>query len=75
MDVIPILLLTCVIPLWIIFHYITKWKEMKTMSPDDENNLGDMRRMADKLEDRITTLERILDSEIPGWRSKYHDHS
>ncbi|WND03359.1 envelope stress response membrane protein PspB [Temperatibacter marinus] len=74
-DVFVILILTCVVPLWIIFHYITKWKQMKVMSPDDENTFGDMHRVAEKLENRINTLERILDSENPGWRSKYHDHS
>lgn len=69
-----VLICVIVVPLWIIFHYITKWKEMKTLSPEGEHNLTDMRRIAEKLEDRINTLERILDSETPGWRSKYHDN-
>lgn len=73
-ELLGILLFVIVIPLWIIFHYITKWKQMKVMTPESENNLGDMHRIAEKLENRINTLERILDNEIPGWRSKYHDN-
>lgn len=74
METVVILMVVCVLPLWIIFHYVTKWKQMKVMSPEDENTLGDMHRIAEKLEDRINTLERILDSEIPDWRSKYYDN-
>ncbi len=57
----------------IIFHYVTKWKEMKVMSAEGEASLGDLRVDAQKLEARLKTLERILDSEIPDWRSRYDD--
>lgn len=74
-EVFGVLLLVVVAPLWIIFHHITKWKQMKIMSAEDESNLGDMHRLAEKMENRINTLERILDAENPGWRNKYNDHS
>ncbi len=73
-EAIPVLLIVVILPLWIIFHYITKWKAMKTMSAEDETSLTEMRRTADRLEDRMRTMERILDSEVPDWRSRYHDH-
>ncbi len=73
MDVVFILLITIVVPLWIVFHYITKWKEMKTLTPEDEANLGDLYRSADKLEERLRNMERILDNEVPDWRSRHHD--
>ena len=41
------------------------------MKPEDETNLGEMRRSAERLEDRLRSLERILDDEVPGWRNKY----
>lgn len=66
-----ILLLTVVVPLWIIFHYITKWKQMKVISPEDEASFGDLRTAADRLEDRLRTMERIMDDEIPGWRNRH----
>jgi len=73
MDTIPILLVVVVAPLWIIFHYITKWKEMKSFTPEDEASIGDMRSVADRMENRLRSLERILDDEVPNWRSRDHD--
>ena len=72
-DAIPILLFTVVVPLGLILHYVTKWKSMKILTPEDENSLTDLRRGADRLEDRIRTLERILDDEVPDWRSKSNE--
>lgn len=70
-EVIPILLLTIVVPLWIIFHYVTKWKQMKVITPEDEASFGDLRTSADRLEERLRTMERIMDDEIPGWRNRH----
>jgi phage shock protein B len=73
MEVVSILLLVIVAPLWIIFHYITKWKQMKGITAEDEASLTDLRTAADRLEERLRTMERIMDDEIPDWRSRYHD--
>lgn len=73
MDAIPILLTVVVAPLWLIFHYVTKWKQMKGITPEDEASLGDLRSAADRLEDRIRTMERIMDDEVPDWRSRHND--
>ena len=62
-----------VLPIWIVFHYITVWKRDKTITPEDESSLGDLRQSAEKLERRIAVLERILDDEIPDWRQRRHD--
>ena len=67
-DVIPILLLTICLPLWIIFHYITKWKTSKGLSTEDEKMLSEIWESANKMEERINTLERILDIDSPNWR-------
>lgn len=67
-DVFPILFLVVVVPLWIIFHYITKWKTMKGLSPEDEKMLSEIWESVNRMEDRINTLERILDVESPNWR-------
>lgn len=71
MDIVVILLLTIVVPLWIVFHYVTKWKQMKGITPEDEVSLGDLRIAADRLEDRLRTMERIMDDEMPGWRNRH----
>ncbi|TJY61158.1 hypothetical protein E4T66_09025 [Sinimarinibacterium sp. CAU 1509] len=31
--------------------------------------------VAERMERRIDALEQILDTESPGWRKKYHEHS
>jgi len=69
-EVIPILLITICLPLWIIFHYITKMKTSKGLSPEDENMLSEVWDSANKMEERINTLERILDIEAPDWRRR-----
>lgn len=69
-EVIPILLLTICFPLWIIFHYITKWKTSKGLSTEDEKMLKEIWDSTNRMEDRIKTLERILDVEAPNWRGR-----
>jgi phage shock protein B len=53
---------------WIVFHYITKWKQAKTLTVDDENLLDDMHDTARRLEERVITIERILTAENPNWK-------
>ena len=69
-EIIPILLLTICLPLWIIFHYITKIKTSKGLSAEDEKMLSEIWESAKKMEERINTLERILDIDAPEWRRK-----
>ncbi|QPQ55811.1 envelope stress response membrane protein PspB [Allosphingosinicella flava] len=58
---------------WIIFHYITKWKSAATLTTEDENLLDGLHEMARRLEDRLSTIERIMSAENPGWRTVTHD--
>jgi phage shock protein B len=69
-EVIPILFLTVCFPLWIIFHYITKWKTSKGLTAEDEKMLTEVWESTNKMEERIQTLERILDIEAPNWRGR-----
>jgi len=63
-------------PLWIIGHYITVWKRIKAGELGNGQVAvakGDLRRLrdnADRLEQRLASLETILDAEFPNWRSK-----
>ena len=72
-EEIPIIFLTVVVPIALIGHFVTKWKAMKMVTPQDEANLGSIRETAEKLEKRIEVLERILDDEVPDWRRKSYD--
>lgn len=58
-----ILFLTIVAPLIVIFYFITRWKQSREISGDDERMLEDLWALSQRLEDRIETLERILDDE------------
>ena len=57
-------------PLFIVLHFITKWKQAREISGGDEKMLEDLWQLAQRLEERLEALETILDSEIPDWRKK-----
>ncbi len=69
-EVLPILFLTICLPLWIIFHYVTKMKTSKGLTAEDEKMLSEIWESTNRMEERIKTLERILDIEAPNWRSR-----
>jgi len=54
---------------WIIFHYITKWKTMATITPDDENLLEELYQLARRLDDRMDTVERLVASDNPDFKT------
>jgi phage shock protein B len=68
--VLAVLFMTVVAPLWIIFHYITKWRSQRGLSAQDERLMAELWEIANRLEGRIQTLERVLDAEAPNWRNK-----
>lgn len=59
-----------VLPLWLLLHYVTRWRESRRLSRNDEQALAELWASARKMEDRIATLETILDAEAPGWRRR-----
>ncbi|NQW01102.1 MAG: envelope stress response membrane protein PspB [Rhodospirillales bacterium] len=71
-----IIFLSVVMPIWIWFHYMTKWKLMKRAGAGDgetvvnRKELLRLRETAGALEARITALETILDAQAADWRDK-----
>ena len=65
-----VLFLTIVAPLFIVLHFVTKWKQGREISGDDEQMLEDLYLLSQRLEERLETLERILDDETNEWRNK-----
>ena len=63
MTLAVILFLTVLAPLIVIFYFITKWKQTREISSDDEHMLEELWSLSQRLEDRIETLERILDDD------------
>lgn len=54
---------------WVLFHYITKWKTAKTLTTEDENLLDELHELARRLDDRMCTIERIVQADNPNWRA------
>ena len=72
-EVLGIIVLAVVVPIALIGHFVTKWKGMKQITPQDELLLNSLRAEAERLERRLQALETILDDEIPNWRRRSHD--
>jgi phage shock protein B len=58
-------------PLFIVLYFITRWKEAREISGGDERMLEDLWALSQRLEERLESLERILDNEQPEWRRKH----
>ena len=65
-----ILFLVVVLPIWLLLHYLTRWRASRGLSTEDERMLADLWKNARRLEERVATLETILDAEAPGWRTR-----
>jgi phage shock protein B len=51
-------------------HFITKWKQAREISGGDEGMLEELWNLSQRMEERLESLETILDSELPEWRKK-----
>lgn len=71
MTTVVVLLLTIAVPMYLALHFITKWKESREFSRDDEQMLEDLWQLSQRLEDRLETLERILENDLPQQRRGY----
>jgi phage shock protein B len=55
---------------WLIFHYMTKWRQAKTLTGADEKLLDELHDAARRLDDRLCSIERIMTAENPNWRQQ-----
>ena len=53
---------------WLIMHYVTKWKQAPKITVEDEKMLDEMFILARRLEERVTTVERIAAADHPEWK-------
>jgi phage shock protein B len=53
---------------WLVFHYVTKWKQAPRITDEDEKLLDDLYHAARRLEDRLQTVERIIAADNPDYR-------
>ncbi|WP_075188100.1 envelope stress response membrane protein PspB [Teredinibacter haidensis] len=58
-----------VAPIWVFMHYKQKGRSAAPEeSAADKKKIEELLAMADKMENRIETLESILDKQDPNWR-------
>ncbi len=67
-EVAIVLFLSIVAPIWLFLHYSAKNKNSKGLTNEDEQMLSEIWGSTRKMEERIHTLERILDNSTPDWR-------
>jgi phage shock protein B len=65
-----VIFLTFVAPVWIYMHYRSKQRTQSTLSDEERLELESLTAQAERMMERIETLEAILDSETPGWRHR-----
>jgi phage shock protein B len=72
---IPVIAITAIFVVlpWIVFHYISKWKTAATLTTEDENLLDELHDLARRLDDRMVTIERIIQADNPNWRALGQD--
>ena len=62
-----------VMPVWVYMHYRTKQQAQSALSVNEREDLERLAFNAQRMLDRIDTLEAILDAESPGWRKRMDD--
>ncbi|MFT5559529.1 MAG: phage shock protein B [Psychromonas sp.] len=59
-----------VAPLWLFLYYRSKKQTGKGLSTADQENLQSLVKRSEEMQQRIASLEEILDKEAPQWREK-----
>jgi phage shock protein B len=72
MFVPTILFMVVVAPMWITMHYRSVSRSSRSLSQEDRESIEHMLDTVDRLTDRITALESILDADHPDWRQQVH---
>ena len=59
---------------WIILHYITRWKTAATITTDDETLLDELYQLANRLDERMDTVERLVAADNPEFKPARIQH-
>ena len=62
-------LLLLIGPVWLVFHYVDRWKRTNAAALTSEE-AGALKEVAEKLEARVQSLEKVLDDQAAGWRDR-----
>ena len=53
---------------WVVLHYITKWKTAASITSDDEALLEELYSLAKRLDERMDTVERLVEADRPDFK-------
>lgn len=67
-----VLFLVIVAPIWIVMHYRSVNRSSRSLSDDDRESIDTMLVTVDKLNERIVSLEAILEADHPNWKQQEH---
>ncbi len=71
LEVPLILFLVVVVPIWLVLHYRSKRAANTATQPiGTEGDVTELWQATRRMEERIRTLERILDADAPNWRGR-----
>jgi phage shock protein B len=56
-------------PSWIFYQFMSRGRNARQRSAQEAADYANMAEIAQRLEQRVATLEQILDAEVPSWRS------
>ena len=65
-----VLFMVVVAPIWLVMHYRSKRRGQAALSGEERAELERLTDLADRMGERIETLEAILDAETPDWRRR-----
>ena len=65
-----VLFMVVVAPIWLVMHYRSKRRGRAALSSEERAELEKLTDLADRMGERIETLEAILDAETPDWRKR-----
>lgn len=65
-----IVFMVVVVPIWLVLHYRSKRSPGVAAPSATESDQGELWMTARRMEERIRTLERILDADHPTWRGR-----
>ncbi|MFT4026718.1 MAG: envelope stress response membrane protein PspB [Novosphingobium sp.] len=68
MEILIPISMTFLALIWVILHYVTKWKTSPSLTQDDEVMLEELYQVARRLDERMDTVERLLAADNPDFR-------
>ena len=69
--VVPVIIFMVIVaPIWLVLHYRSQSKVNRGLSKEETEALVLLTQKSERMNERLKTLEAILDAEVPDWRER-----